>query len=139
MNAAEIGLAIQTQDNACTAHPIFMVQSQRRIYGMDPDYSEEFVWLHADECDEVDSILAAELEGEYQKTYDEREGYRRVAYMDLWENVQPFFTRAGAEDYLARNGHNLKTPRIYVESAYRNQEWQLAREIFANAAAEVRP
>ena len=53
--------------------------------------------------------------------------WRAVGYQDHWVNVQPFFTRPGAEAYLWINGHNLKDPRIYVESAFRNAEWQAIR------------
>lgn len=56
----------------------------------------------------------------------------KTAYKDSWENVQPFFTRAGAEEYLRVNGHNLrgtKDARIYVDSAFRNAEWQAIRAL----------
>lgn len=59
-------------------------------------------------------------------------GLTRTAYQDSWENVQPFFTRKGAEEYLRINGHNLEgkeKPRIYVESAYRNAEWIAIRQM----------
>lgn len=29
-------------------------------------------------------------------------------------------------------GHNLKEPRIYVESGYRNKEWETMREFLKN-------
>lgn len=66
---------------------------------------------------------------------DENDNYTKTAYQDTWENVQPFFTRAGAEEYLRINGHNLRgrsakeAPRIYVDSAFRNAEWQAIREM----------
>ena len=47
---------------------------------------------------------------------------------ETWVDVQPFFTEQGAEDYLAINRHNLRLPRIYVKSAYRNVEWQYVRD-----------
>lgn len=42
------------------------------------------------------------------------------------------FTAKGCEDYIAANGHNLKKPRIYVESGYRNREWEIMREFLKN-------
>ncbi len=36
---------LATQDNRATAHPMFVVQQRRRIYGMGHDYSDELVWL----------------------------------------------------------------------------------------------
>lgn len=53
--------------------------------------------------------------------------------------MQPFFTRAGAEHYLEINGHNLRGPeplRIFVESAYRNAEWQAIRALLLALAKE---
>ena len=35
---------LNTQDNRATAHPIFLVQQEHRIYGMDPDYTDKCVW-----------------------------------------------------------------------------------------------
>lgn len=59
-------------------------------------------------------------------------GLTRTAYQGTWENVQPFFTRKGAEEYLRINGHNLRgreEPRIYVDSPNRNAEWQAIRRM----------
>ena len=39
----------------------------------------------------------------------------------------PFFTEQGAKDYIKINGHNLREPRIYVESGHRNYEWREVR------------
>lgn len=49
------------------------------------------------------------------------------------------FTRKGCEDYIALNGHNLKSPRIYVESGYRNREWEQLRELVMRLGAEDQP
>jgi len=70
-------------------------------------------------------------EQHFEDWCDENENYVKTAYQDTWENVQPFFTRKGAEEYLRINGHNLQgkePPRIYVESAFRNAEWQMIRQ-----------
>lgn len=64
------------------------------------------------------------------------DNYTEVGYRDIWVNVQPFFTRVGAEAYLEINGHNLKEPRIYVESAYRNAEWQAIRKFLQEPGVE---
>lgn len=81
---ADIGRKLKAQDNRCTAHPIFMVQSKGNF--------------------------------------------------GQWQNVQPFFTEEAADSYIALNGHNLKTPRTYVESGYRNAEWIALRALFIEAA-----
>lgn len=47
-----------------------------------------------------------------------------------WVNVQPCFTEEGANRYIRMDGHNLREPRVYVASGYRNLEWQLIRTFF---------
>lgn len=140
---------LTSQDNAATHHPIFVVQRHRRVYGFDPAYSDDqAVWLENDDYVEISDF------GEYSCPHCEKKLTRgefdddeclgcqagfvddlhvtHTAYQDSWESVQPFFTRAGAEEYLRVNGHNLQgkePPRIYVDSAFRNSEWQALRAL----------
>jgi hypothetical protein len=144
--------AIASQDNAATADPIFYVQELNRVYGFDPDYSDNHVYLDDEhnivtdfssfqcpECsksldvrdmdDEACTACFADLDlGDWPLT--------RTVYRDFWVNVQPFFTRQGAEEYLRVNGHNLCDPRIYVDSAFRNAEWQAVRDMLTKMHAE---
>lgn len=124
---SSIGQNLRTQNNRMTADPIFLVQQKVRDYGLDTDYadSHEITWI--DQDSEVDASERIRLEAEYDKTLDIPDGYHRTAFRDRWETVQPFFTEQGAKDYIAINGHNLREPRIYVDSAYRNAEWQAIR------------
>lgn len=72
---------------------------------------------------------------------DENDSYTKTGYQDTWENVQPFFTRAGAERYLRINGHNLRghePPRIFVDSAFRNAEWQAIRAMLLKMASDAK-
>jgi hypothetical protein len=124
---------LATQDNRCTADPIFMVQVSRRIIGIDTQWDPQICWVQTDYVltkeQPGEDPSFDELEAEYDRTGKEPEDWTRAGYADRWENVQPFFTEHGAEEYIRVNGHNLGGPhRIYVESAYRNAEWQaLAR------------
>lgn len=124
-----IGERLRTQDNACTADPIFVVQQRRRTYGFDPSVSDDHVvWIHSDECVEATSEETKDLEEKFDESCgEEPDGWRRTAYQDTWEFVQPFFTRAAAEAFIAANSHRLTAPRIDVDSAYRNPEWQAVR------------
>ena len=147
---------IHTQDNAGTHEPIYMVQRHRRTYGFDPAYSDKPVFINEDSCDvaidvdDPDPYMCPNEECSkplnFQSMCDEccdkcDESFdlgdfclTKTAYQDTWENVQPFFTRKGAEEYLRINGHNLRgkeEPRIYVESAYRNAEWIAIRKMLA--------
>lgn len=140
----KIAQNLTTQDNRITADPIFYVQENQRIWGFDPHYSENYVWIddegndigeefyddldfleENDYCDEEDVIKCRERLRQYGVN---EENCQKVYYIDIWENVQPFFTEEEAQQYLKINGHNLKNPRIYVACAFRNEEWQLMRE-----------
>jgi hypothetical protein len=126
----EMAQEIRTQDNACTAEPIYVVQQRKRMYGIDPDLCDdgEVVWLDCmNDHDEIEAEEAKKLEDTYNETLEVPENYTRTGYMDTWEFVQPFFTKKGAEEYIEANRHRLTDPRIYVDSAYRNKEWQEVR------------
>ena len=56
--------------------------------------------------------------------------------VNLWEYVQPFFTLKGAERYIEDNRHNLRQPRVYIYSAYRNYEWQAIRKMLLSLNKE---
>jgi len=142
----EMAENINKQDNECTADPIFMVQQRNRVYGFDPDYSGDAVYVN----DEGVEMSLEERDEEYSEATDRcafdeyadfedwcEENYTYTAYQDFWDNVQPFFTRAGAEEYIRRNGHNLSHPRIYVDSAFRNAEWQAIRQLLKTVAQAV--
>ena len=122
---------VRTQDNLATRNPIFMVQRRRRIYGMNTEWVDDVAWMSEDGEYEATGDERMELEEWFIKTGDdEHNGYHRVGYIDIWENIQPFFTREGAERYLRDNEHNLKPEaQIYVESGYRNTEWQAIRAL----------
>lgn len=135
----EISERIRTQDADCTRDPIFVVQQRYRIYGMDADYVDSIAWITDDgDCSEATVEEAAKLEIEHESD-KEPEGWRRVAYVDTWELVQPFFTRVAAEAFIAANKHRLTDPQIFIDSAYRNPEWQAIREYLKSPPAPEVP
>ena len=124
---AALGNKLRTQDNVCTHEPLFVVFQEERIYGVSPDYQTDgFTWVGEDDS----SIKADDDEAKVldQLLADDRElsiggvTFERVWYRIVPRFVTACFTRKGAEDYMARNGHNLTKPYIYVESMYRNEE-----------------
>jgi len=114
----ELSHEINTQDNLCTAHPFYIVQQKKRIYNVEG--SDDVVWLFDGE--EIREDLSKELTKQYENGEYISTRCELVGYVDYWEFVTGCFTRKGAEDYIAVNGHNLTEPRIYVESLYRNRE-----------------
>lgn len=134
----ELAERMRTQDNACTAHPVFTVQQRKRIMGLDPQWSDDhIVWLD-DDFGEMSPKDSAPLEEAYQETYEEPKGYTRTAYVDEWEHVMSFFTNAEALNYIERNRHHMTDPRVYVDSAYRNYEWQQVVAFLLECAKEQR-
>ncbi len=122
----EIARLLHTQDGRCTSHPIYYVQTRDKIYGIDPENGGDAVWMHED-GDEVDLNEWEPLEEEFQRTGNTRNGYYRTGVLVQWKNVQPFLTLAAAQAYINVNAHRLEFPRIYVDSGYRNLEWQEIR------------
>jgi len=134
---------MRNQDNCATAHPLFVVQQVVRIYGMDVSYVGTYVWMK--DCDgedthETDADLIAYLrELEQDAPRDEAEqlmlpthdcdivlsdyGYEKIGYHEYHAHVSAHFTRMAAELYISQNSHNLKKPRIFVESQHRCYEW----------------
>ena len=141
----EMARQIRTQDNACTADPYFVVQEKVYIYGIDPTYCDDYeiVWTYegGELLDEEMSLLAEKAyeNGEFSFIYDEFEysmsSLTRTGKRKEWRDVQPFFTREGAERYIRANRHNLREPRVYVDSAHRNYELQAVRQYLADTFA----
>lgn len=145
---SDIARDLATQDNECTANPQFVVQKHQRIWGLDPDYTEDCAWVCFDNGDHevADAKLTRQLDS-WRDNTDELELYgsnefeidgqtwRRVGYRDQWVFVTACLTRAGCEEYLRLNGHNLGTTRIMVEGETRNKEWEALRAHIARMPA----
>ena len=119
---------LRTQDNRITANPIFVVQQKVRR-PVPEGYSCDGQWYDTRRGEAVTDIRE-EIHLSILASQGELDGdrYRWVCYVDDYVFVQPFFTEKGAEHYIKINGHNLRQPRIYVESGYRNSEWEEVRE-----------
>lgn len=116
-----------------TAHPLFVVQARKRLYGFDTDCVDTIAWLYDGE--EVTAGGAGDLEERFGETGEEPEGYQRTAYVDQWEFVTACFTREAAEAYLHSNHHRHAELRVFVDSAYRNEEWIRLRAYFEALAS----
>lgn len=122
-----IGELLRTQDNRITDQPLFAVQQKRRILGVDTDDSS-LAWVNIDSGAELtEGKHFDDLEREYDETSEEPGNWRRLGYIDMWEFVTACFTEQGCNNYIAKNGHNLKEPRIYAYGTYRNDEYRAVR------------
>ncbi|WP_027178802.1 hypothetical protein [Maridesulfovibrio bastinii] len=111
---------LQTQDNQCTAEPIFLVEEKKRVYGFDPIYSEETVFVDIENGgNEVD------LE-EYGLTYEEalnENGLTECGYADEWNFVNAHFSDRSAKEYIEKNGHRHSGElRVMVDTMLRCPE-----------------
>lgn len=133
----KIAQDMKGQDNRITENPIFVVQQRRRIYGFDVAWSDNVVWLCEGQEMLDDDPETVDAKRYYREQGDVPDGWSRVGYQDTWVHVQPFFSETAANAYIAANKHNLTDPRVYVESGYRNYEWQALREVFLKLNGEV--
>lgn len=116
---------LEDQDNDCTRDPIFEVREKRLQwnYGMDPSEGDERIWVEEGSGDPEDNPEElARLEAYYAEHNDAPEGWN--CYGAWWErhHVQSFFTREGAEAFVAKRGYHYSNPYISTETAYRNPE-----------------
>lgn len=137
---AEIGELLRTQDNRCTADPMFCVQALKRIYGEECAYSfDDGVWIDTDDgWREIDEPENDEQEAEYEAN----EYYKKYSYEDEWETVMVTFTEEGAKEHLQLHGHrysHFQDTRIFVESFYRCPEMLAIRKYLMELPKEPSP
>lgn len=125
-----IAANLRGQDNRICANPIFVVQQKVRIHNLEE--SDTYIWVGDHSGEEIEEEVALMLEEaevhDHHHDGSTTQGYRKAYYRDEYQFVQPFFTEHGANEYLKINAHNLREPRIYVESGWRNEEWAMVRE-----------
>ena len=132
---AAIGQLIATQDNRITAEPIFIVQQKRRICGIEDDFAEGHRWYDPIGVESYDDEGKAQRDADRAADGSRPIPWQRGGYIDVWEFVTACFTEQGCKDYIARNVHNLREPRIYAEGSYRNAEWRAVRSYLLGIAA----
>lgn len=110
---------LHSQQGYATAHPIYEVQVEHRVYGLGPGYTDDYEWVAVD----------ADAGGDPPDDADaEAPGWERVGYKKLRETVTFFLTHEGALEYIRKNAHNLVDPMVYVSSGHRNEEYRIIRE-----------
>lgn len=124
----ELGQKIRAQDNRATSSPLFIVQERKRIYGVDPDYTDDYVWCYDIGGEVLDDEVTSLLDKLEAAISDIPDGYEKVGCIDTWEFVTACFTEKACEDYIRANRHNLEEPRIYTDSANRNNEYNMVRD-----------
>lgn len=118
---ATISSNLHTQDNRIMHCPLFIVEEQVRIYGLDDEYHEIEGAILVHDGEHIDEEDLAE----HGLTRDD---CTEVNYVEHWKFVTACFTEAGCEDFIRLDGHNHGPLRIYVASGYRNHEWEAVRD-----------
>jgi hypothetical protein len=114
---------LRTQDNRCTADPMFCVQILVADVGYDASYSDSYCWYSGEQTEVVFDVP------------ENLDGWEKFGYKERWETVMVAFTERGCEEYLALNGHNDRRRahkgkvRIYAESFRRCPEMLAIREV----------
>jgi len=116
--AKELKAKLLSQDNYATALPMYTVQQKRIIYGVSSEYTDKFIFVNSD-GDEVD---------------ENDDSGQKLGIIEIWEFVTTFFTEDACQQYIKDNKHNLKEPRMFVDSGYRNAEWQLIRDLILKSS-----
>ena len=134
---------LNTQDNRATALPIWVaVQELKQVAVADQAYheagrrdypGEETLWHYYHDdfraegftqeevLKEVKEYFSEDYDDHYDEDSDVEEEMVLVQYRYI--DVQYFFTVKEAEDYIARDRHNLNKPRTYVHHfSYKNTE-----------------
>jgi len=151
--------SILTQSNLGTEAPIFVVYSKQEVcVDSDFDYNKviyvngedelgysEFEELEEKYCEATDyRSISIDSNGEQVipempedpcsgEDFDPDDWEKRyVKFVDKFEKA--FFIRQNAEDYIESMSHRLNDPYIFVESAYRNYEWQAIRKFLIDTA-----
>lgn len=134
----EIKHSLVNDDPRMTSHPIFVVQEKVYDYGYDSAFASDYKWINYENDHEIASARKATKLDELDRGMkDIPDGWEQVYYKERWEFVTACFTEQGCENYLKINGHNLREPRIYVESGFRNNEWIQLRAILSGESNAI--
>jgi len=121
---------MNTQDNLATSHPLYCVFDKDYIWGMDPNFSDQYKWLDVEgvEVDleqyELSEDLVEDEEGfaAWQKDVGIDLHINKVYYAVRDRFLNAHFTMKAAHLYIDQNRHNLNKPFVYVVSLYRCHE-----------------
>jgi len=125
---ADVCKNINDQDIAMTSHAMFLVEEEVKTYGMAPEFSQDYDWVR-DGKDIADAEKAEELEKLYEDDEMSLDGWARCYYLSNWTFVSAFFTDVNAKLFIERQKHNYGKMRVYVESGFKNPEWQAMRAL----------
>lgn len=136
---------LNTQNNLATGNPLFIVEEEKRIYGMDGYLIDDldYIWVYSNDSeyqfepeeifDEIRRDCENRDEHEILNLFDneiepEEWGYEQWFYVTEMIFVSAHLTNRAAVRYINGNRHNMRKPRVYVTSQYRCHEWNMVRK-----------
>lgn len=131
---------LQTQDNFCTAHPIFVVMEKVKSSPILEGYGNDIVegWFNQETHEEPSLEEVAEAIGLTVQDFEDdkynfkeqadKHGYNYFIQEYYHRAVNAHFTREAAEHHIKINGHNLRQPFVYVLSLWRCPEMIALRD-----------
>ena len=135
---------LNSQKNRMTGEPIFCVYEKSDIAkpegcGNERGWVADEGMIHDDLAEELAEDWREENQDEdkpderdWEDILTEELGYREVSYSIEDVRVdqgQYYFTEEAAQRHIDLNHYHYNQPFTYVESAWRNPEWQLIRKV----------
>ncbi|MGH1365834.1 MAG: hypothetical protein ACRBF0_19905 [Calditrichia bacterium] len=114
-----IAKEVETQDNRATAPPyFFQIMEKKRIYGMDDDYADLFIWVSNHDGEETYHPDAVE------EDFDE-DKFHKVYYKDEYVYKNAFFSEKAIKRHIELNHYHYSEPKTFLTHAFRNPELEL--------------
>ena len=133
----EISQEMNTQNNRSTAHPLFVIQVDKKQYGAEgwcDEAERKEDYDHEDFCESCAQL--AEDNDEALPDYCENCApemfvwYKWEKAFDLQAGV--FFTAKACDEHIRCNDYHYSNPRSYAISAWRNYEMQDTMKFLKN-------
>ena len=156
---------MKSQDNAATAHPLFVVFDWERV-PTEEGYSDKYEYVSTDEWDVIaenkEELIEWVKEREYEsptRSYfnampesgvlewinhhiaffeDKETQIEKVHYLKKEVFITAFFTRKAAQAFIDANHYHYKDPHIYVATMWRNYEMQRIRKGIMEGEFEIK-
>lgn len=134
--------SLANDDHRMTSHPVWCVQAREDeehiTLGADYAYwrDEGFNKMSPGDCEKMehafwnDDDTAVTSQG-----CESLSSCYRMEVVSEYVTKQVFLTEAGANDCITRHGHNIPGARVYVDSAYMNEEIKNLRRLLPELVA----
>lgn len=124
----EMAERLRTQDNRCTAYPMFLVQ--HKVYRpTHEDYDVDKWLVYSDFDSEVYEICGSERQAERFGEEECGGSYSVVPQVGRWKTVASFFTEAEAKRFEAQESHNLADETRVFAASIKYRCWDMIKLI----------